>query len=69
LPIALERAREKRLKGYVAVGRADIDVTGAVVLLSRDGPDQRMPPAGTSAPKPARDIAALLGGDDDGFYF
>lgn len=69
LPIALERAHEKRLKGYVAVGRADIDATGAVVLLSRDGPDPRLPPAGTPAPKPARDIAALLGADDDGFYF
>ncbi|SDX37633.1 hypothetical protein [Thiocapsa roseopersicina] len=73
LPIALERAREKRLKGYVAIGRADIDATGAVALLSRDGPDQRVTPAGsatpTPAPKPARDIAALLGADDDGFYF
>ena len=69
LRIALERAREKRLKGYVAIGRADIDATGAVVLLSRDGPDHRMPPAGTPAPKPARDIAALLDGDNDGFYF
>lgn len=69
LSIALERAHEKRLKGYVAVGRADIDTTGAVVLLSREPPDHRMPPAVTPAPKPARDIAALLGADDDGFYF
>ncbi|MFE8032228.1 hypothetical protein [Thiohalocapsa marina] len=73
LPIALERAREKTLKGYVAVGRADIDATGAVALLSREGPDPRVPPTGPAAPKlapkPARDIAALLGGDDDGFYF
>jgi hypothetical protein len=71
LSIALERAHEKRLKGYVAVGRADIDTTGAVVLLSRDGPDH--PPALPAAPKPdptpARDLAALLGADDDGFYF
>jgi hypothetical protein len=69
LPIALERAREKTLKGYVAIGRADIDVTGAVVLLSRDGPVYRSTPALPPAPKPARDIAALLGGEDDGFYF
>jgi hypothetical protein len=73
LPIALERAREKALKGYVAVGRADIDATGAVALLSREGPDPRVPSTGPAAPKPdpkpARDIAALLGADDDGFYF
>ena len=73
LPIALERAREKRLKGYVAIGRADIDATGAVALLSRDGADQRVTPVVPAAPKldlkPARDIAALLGADDGGFYF
>jgi hypothetical protein len=67
--VAIERAHEKTLKGYVAIGQADIDWTGAVALLSRDGPDQRMPPAGPPAPKPARDIAALLGAEDDGFYF
>ncbi|UHD16349.1 hypothetical protein [Thiocapsa bogorovii] len=73
LRIALERAREKTLKGYVAIGQADIDATGAVALLSREGPDHRDPPtvaaAPTPDPKPTRDIAALLGGDDDGFYF
>ncbi len=70
LRIALERAREKRLKGYVAIGQADIDATGVVALLSREGPDPRLPPAvPTPDPKPTRDIAALLGGDDDGFYF
>ena len=71
--VAIERAHEKTLKGYVAVGPADIDVTGAVALLSRDHPDQRVTPGGPAAPtldpKPARDIAALLGGEDDGFYF
>jgi hypothetical protein len=71
LPIALERAREKRLQGYVAVGRADIAATGAVALLSREGPDHppALPAAPKPDPKPTRDIAALLGGDDDGFYF
>ena len=71
--VAIERAHEKTFKGYVAVGRADIDATGAVALLSRDGPDQRVTPVVPAAPKldpkPARDIAALLGGEDDGFYF
>jgi hypothetical protein len=71
LRIALERAREKTLKGYVAIGQADIDATGAVALLSREGPDHppALPAAPKPDPKPARDIAALLGGEDDGFYF
>jgi hypothetical protein len=70
--VALERAREKEAKGYVRQGRCVIDSTGR----AHPAPDQWSPrtvgPPPRSQPPPKTapvDLAALLGGQDDGFYF
>jgi hypothetical protein len=69
-----KRRAEKMNKGYQPVGRRLIDSVGEVRPLPRiQPPAPQRPPVPQSPPKkprkPAIDIAALLGGDEDGFYF
>jgi hypothetical protein len=56
---AWDRALQKVRKGYVKVGLVMLDDQG-----SRVTPRPRRFP-----PKPAPDLATLLGSEDDGFYF
>lgn len=69
-----QRRDQKMKKGYQPVGRRLIDPHGAVSPLPRIAPPtperQPTPPPPPKKPrKSAIDIAALLGGDEDGFYF
>ena len=57
--VARERAEEKLRKGYRQAGTAWLDDAGSRTSV---------PPA-RPTPKTPVDIAALLGGDSDGFYF
>ena len=69
-----QREQAKLRKGYRHVGRALIFSDGDVKPLPR-GQDKTPPaPCETGAdkaphPRTPIDIAALLGGDDEGFYF
>jgi hypothetical protein len=69
-----QREQQKLRKGYRHVGRALIFSDGDVKPLP-SGQDRTSPPAcetgADTAPHPKTpiDIAALLGGDDAGFYF
>ncbi|WP_295580791.1 hypothetical protein [uncultured Lamprocystis sp.] len=72
--IVHQRRTEKMNKGYQPVGRRLINTQGAVSPLPRSQPSApERPPAPQPPPKKptksAIDIAALLGGDEDGFYF
>ena len=72
--IVHQRRTEKMNKGYQPVGRRLINTQGAVSPLPRIQPSApERPPAPQPPPKKptkfAIDIAALLGGDEDGFYF
>ncbi len=70
--IVHKRRDEKMNKGYQPVGRRLIDTQGAVSPLPRIQPPASEPPPAPLPKKPRKsaiDIAALLGGDEDGFYF
>jgi hypothetical protein len=56
---AKERARKKQREGYQEAGTVYLDDSGTRVTL----------PPSRPTPKTPVDIAALLGGDDGGFYF
>jgi hypothetical protein len=56
---ARERARKKQREGYRQAGTAWLGETGSRVSPPSSRPTRRTPV----------DIAALLGGDDEGFYF
>lgn len=64
--IIQQREAEKLRKGYQSVGPRRINSTGAVNSLPH--PEPPAPPR-QPASQPAIDITALLGGDEDGFYF
>ncbi|WP_295457830.1 hypothetical protein [uncultured Thiodictyon sp.] len=68
-----QRRTEKMNKGYQPVGRRLINTEGEVRHLPRiqsASEHQPAPPPPPKKPqKSAIDIAALLGGDEDGFYF
>ncbi len=68
-----QRRDEKMKKGYQPVGRRLINTEGAVSPLPRIQPASERPAAPPPPPKKPRkfaiDISALLGGDEDGFYF
>ena len=68
-----KRRDEKMNKGYQPVWRRLINTEGAVSPLPRIQPVSERPSAPPPLPKKpqksAIDIAALLGGDEDGFYF
>ena len=64
---AIERAEAKRRKGYRYVGEMAADGAVTVRRWNRaSGPGPKPQPQAKTDPI---DIAALLGGDDDGFYF
>lgn len=68
--IIQKRRDEKMNKGYQPVGRRLITAEGEVRPLPRSQPPDPLRPTAPKKPKkPAIDIAALLGRDDDGFYF
>ncbi len=71
--IVHQRRDAKMKKGYQPVGRRLIDTQGAVSPLPRIQPASERPPVPPPAPKKppksAIDLAALLGGDEDGCYF
>ena len=63
------RSDHKQRRGYRYIGRGTMDACGAVTIPSRNrscGPVSKAQPQTKCDPI---DIAALLGGDEEGFYF
>ncbi|HSQ06470.1 MAG TPA: hypothetical protein VLM84_02045 [Chromatiaceae bacterium] len=72
--VAMKREDEKEKKGYRHIGKVHLDDFGRHVqpAATQQGRAPAQPPAPPPAPKQKCqriDIAALLGGDEDGFYF
>ncbi len=74
IQVAQARSDDKERKGYRYVGMVALDGHGARVAVPTV-PPMAAPTQSSVRPPPAKptrkpiDIAALLGGDDDGFYF